>query len=114
MYHSHTHKRAELLFNEGYTVNLETGEVFDPAGQPAPIAGTHRLRVEVTIRSYTHRVHVHKLIAYAAYGAIAFQPGYTVHHVNGNRYDNRARNLRVMSIEAHAALHGYTPKAASD
>jgi hypothetical protein len=114
VYHNQSHARAELLLSEGYTVRFETGEIIDPAGQVVPLVShKNRPRIQVTIRCYTFNVFVHKLVAYAAYGADAFKPGYSIHHQDGNRHNNTARNLRVMHIEAHAALHGCNPKAAS-
>ena len=32
-------------------------------------------------------------------------PGYEVHHINGNKRDNRPKNLVVLSKKAHMKLH---------
>jgi hypothetical protein len=48
---------------------------------------------------YTHRRVAQKKVG----GAIG--KGRHVHHVNGNKTDNRPSNLRVMSASDHAKLH---------
>lgn len=45
----------------------------------------------------------HRLVAEMVYGRIP--EGYHVHHINEQRSDNRASNLRLLSPEDHATLH---------
>lgn len=51
------------------------------------------------------RYYVHQLVVKAFYPGEAFSDEMTVHHLNGNRYDNRAANLIVLSKRAHALIH---------
>ena len=39
--------------------------------------------------------YVHRIVAYAAYGERALEPGMQIRHVNGLKEDNRAGNLSV-------------------
>ncbi|MFA7056636.1 MAG: HNH endonuclease signature motif containing protein [Candidatus Cloacimonadales bacterium] len=48
---------------------------------------------------YTHRTVASKKLG----GAIF--PGYQVHHINGNKTDNRPSNLTVLSAKAHSKIH---------
>jgi hypothetical protein len=45
----------------------------------------------------------HRMVVYDA--GIEVPDGYTVHHVNHNRVDNRLENLRVMTGSEHASHH---------
>ncbi len=53
-------------------------------------------------------VYYHRCVYEAFHGAIP--PGYDVHHINGNRADNRADNLSVLTHAAHRLLHAKLAK----
>lgn len=48
-------------------------------------------------------VHEHRVVALEKYGEIP--AGMVVHHKNGNKLDNRKRNLKLMTREKHSRLH---------
>lgn len=48
----------------------------------------------------------HRLVVERELGII-IPEGFVVHHINGNRADNRIENLALMKFEAHSALHMY-------
>lgn len=65
----------------------------------------HRGYVRVTIEATrTGRRYEHRVVAEQALGR-PLRRTEVVHHVNGNKQDNRPENLRVMSRSAHIALH---------
>lgn len=45
----------------------------------------------------------HRQVWQEAYGTIP--PGHVVHHINGDKFDNRLANLQLMTHEAHTSLH---------
>ncbi len=48
--------------------------------------------------------YVHRRVAEKKLGGKIYR-GYEVHHINGDKLDNRPSNLKVMSRKAHRALH---------
>lgn len=49
----------------------------------------------------------HRLVADRAFAGIP--EGYHVHHINGQRFDNRSMNLELLSPKQHASLHHGSP-----
>ncbi|MFA5761760.1 MAG: HNH endonuclease signature motif containing protein [Dehalococcoidales bacterium] len=49
----------------------------------------------------------HRYIWMKNYGEIP--EGYEIHHINGIKYDNRIKNLQIVTRSEHAKIHGYKP-----
>jgi len=65
--------------------------------------GYREVHVEGSKAKHRYRSE-HRLVAERALGR-ALSSGEVVHHINGNKLDNRPENLAVMSRSEHAALH---------
>ena len=54
----------------------------------------------------TH-VFVHTVVMCEALGITELPKGFVVHHINGDKHDNRIDNLALMSNSAHSSIHTY-------
>jgi hypothetical protein len=76
--------------------NLQTGVVLGSRGRPLkPRADRSGLLMVSFGGDYSY---IHRVVAYAAFGEPALQPGVEVEHINGILRDNRAENLRLSSV----------------
>lgn len=80
----------------------------------------NRLKTDIGIArlsNVTHRYGIkyhgrwmplHKAIYLEAYGEIP--NGYQIHHLDNNRFNNRANNLVALTVEEHRKIHESLPK----
>jgi hypothetical protein len=66
--------------------------------------GSGYVVVNLKITGRLHGFYVHRIVAQAFIGQIP--KGARVHHINGNRRDNKVANLRICSSSEHSILHG--------
>jgi hypothetical protein len=75
------------------TVDLAAGTVSGARGKPLkPRLDRFGYPMVSFAGDYSY---VHRIIAYAAYGERALEPGMQIRHLNGAREDNRAENLSI-------------------
>ncbi|MGD0006151.1 MAG: HNH endonuclease [Anaerolineaceae bacterium] len=74
-------------------VDLVTGSVSGARGKPLkPRLDRFGYQMVSFAGDYSY---VHRIVAYAAFGEHALEPGMQIHHVNGLKEDNRAVNLSI-------------------
>ena len=101
-----SHKLREIITQrefKGDSIELEMGTF------PAEVISGY---IVITLPDGTKRL-AHLSVWEWAFGDIP--EGYHVHHVNGDRIDNRKINLQLMSADDHIALHmsGRPPETAA-
>ncbi len=101
-------QRAELLVGGGLYCSTECkytamrGRERKPGGRY--VTKTGYVAVKVGIRTYQLE---HRLVVEAALGR-SLATDEHVHHINGDKQDNRQENLRLISPDEHSALHAAT------
>ena len=63
-------------------------------------SGYYRIRLKY--KSYK----LHFLMAYTYFEKFRENPSMDVHHINGNKLDNRLSNIMPLTREEHEAIHG--------
>ena len=80
----------------GYRADSE-GNVYSPKGRVLRVWKSPYLRFVAWLDRKTHRVPVHRLVAYQKFGAVIFAPGVQVRHLDNNHLNNRWSNIGVGS-----------------
>lgn len=97
-------KTVEIQSTVFYVSNL--GNVQDQHGKPIhPTFDGKRYHVNLNLNDGQRSTMYRAALVAKAFHGYKRKRGKEIHHVNGNRLDDRACNLRLMSGEEHARLH---------
>lgn len=69
------------------------------------------LRPPFMTQGTSKRVFQHHAVMCEALGLSGIPEGFHVHHINGDKTDNRLENLCLASASGHVALHRSTPRS---
>ena len=81
---------------EQYSICPATGDIFDAKTGVVQETYLHLGRPEFK------RMFVHCIIAHTFYG---YKPGYDIHHLDENKFNNSLSNLVYLTSEEHRRLH---------
>lgn len=88
----------EWALKEGkLSVDTETGVILGAKGAPL-----ERSAVNVYYEGGNYKLLAHRVVAFVAFGPEALAPGAVVLHKDGNKSDNRAENLEVLTRAQYA------------
>ena len=73
-------------------------------GRKETTCNGYKMKRRNSIRKYVHRT-----VCEEKLGRV-LRPDESVHHINGDKLDNRPENLQVMSASAHSRLHALEKK----
>lgn len=80
----------------GYFID-ENGKIYNSAGQEQILK---LYPGNLYYRFKSHKVHI--MMCHSFFG---YKPGFDVHHINGNKTDNRLDNLMYLTRADHLSLH---------
>lgn len=89
------------VFTSGYRLDLNTGDFFGKQGYKlsGSIASNGYIVISVHIKGVTtsrgYQIYKHRLIAYAKYGDLIFEPGIEVRHLDNNSFNNHPTNIDI-------------------
>ena len=99
---------VRAAFEKGHRVNTKKDLVLGISGRPLKLntrLGVTYPHVTLTVRGLARKsysVPAHKVVAYAVYGEAAFEPGIQVRHLDGDRLNLRASNLKLGTASVNA------------
>lgn len=102
-------ERIKVFLNKGYTVDIETGKVFNTYGKECKCLGKDGyVQLGTTLDRKQIQLYAHQLIYYVATCRVVDE----IDHINGDRYDNRRDNLREVTRQENnqnrTKAKGYT------
>ncbi len=100
------HLRCRAMLEVGFTVDFETGDIYDPDGEKLAVYfhaskdNRPQIRCRLGVSEFYMKVH-----RFVAYGERVFKDGFEVHHIDGNRKNNRLDNLALVEASEHDRIH---------
>ena len=90
-----THFQAVQNIVRNCSVNTKTGRIYNRRG--IEIGGaTYEPRVTVHLDGKKYNARINKVVGFVVFGPEALRRGVSVRHINGDKYDNRAKNLELV------------------
>ena len=90
-----THFQAVQNAVRNYTINPRTGKVYNRLG--VEVGGrTYEPRMTIHLDGKKYNARINKVVGFVKFGPEALRKGVSVVHKNGNKYDNRASNLKLV------------------
>lgn len=88
---------AYYIGEDGSVLSAKERKFLEPIMTPS---GYYRIRLKY--KSYK----LHFLMAYTYFEKFRGNPSMDVHHINGNKLDNRLTNILPVTRQEHEAIHG--------
>lgn len=107
-----THFQAVQATIRNYKVNARTGKVYNRNG--VEVGGrTYEPRVTIHLDGKKYNARVNKIVGFVKFGVEALRKGVSVIHLNGNKFDNRASNLKLVYSPAAKKAYARLQRSSS-